>query len=80
MINKINLSNQHQKSFSFVVMDDNRDGDNILKKIISNINKDKDVSFVLNNGDLVPDIYKQEFSIYLGVYRINLTKQTAKIG
>ncbi len=61
-------------------MDDNRDGDNILKKIISNINKDKDVSFVLNNGDLVPDIYKQEFSIYLGVYRINLTKQTAKIG
>ena len=69
MLKKINLGNQHQKSFSFVVMGDNRDGDNVLRKIISNINKDEDVSFVLNNGDLVPDGYKKEFSNYLGIIK-----------
>ena len=69
MLKKINLGNQHQKSFSFVVMGDNRDGDNVLRKIISNINKDKDVSFVLNNGDLVPDGYKKEFFNYLAMIK-----------
>jgi len=69
MLNKINLSNHNQKSFSFVVMGDNRDGDNVLKKIIQDINKDKNISFALNNGDLVPDGYKKEFSNYLNIIR-----------
>ncbi len=65
MLQKINLGNQHQKNFSFAVMGDNRDWDNVLKKIISEINKDKNISFAINNGDLVPDGYKKEFSNYL---------------
>jgi len=69
MLQKINLDNQHQNNFSFVVMGDNRDGNNVLKKIIHNINRDKNISFVLNNGDLVPDGYKKEFSNYLDMIK-----------
>ena len=67
MLKNINLANDHQKHFSFAVMGDNRDGDYILKKIIRNINKDKDIKFAINNGDLVPDGYKKEFRSYLSI-------------
>jgi 3',5'-cyclic AMP phosphodiesterase CpdA len=58
-------SNETNKTFSFAVMGDNRDGDNVLAKIIKSINQDKDIKFALNNGDLVPDGYKDEFKKYL---------------
>jgi len=65
MLKDINLAGNQQKKFSFVVMGDNRDGDHVLKKIIQDIDGDKDVKFALNNGDLVPDGYKKEFKNYL---------------
>ncbi len=69
MLKAIKLSNHHQKSFSFAILGDNRDGNNVLKIIISKINKDNDISFAINNGDLVPDGYKKEFSNYLNIIK-----------
>ncbi len=57
----IKLLDHHQKIFSFAVLGDNRDGDNILKIIISKINKDNDISFAINNGDLVSNGQTKEF-------------------
>ncbi len=65
MLENINLTNHHQKSFCFAVMGDNRDGDRVLEKIIGSIDNDKDIKFTLNNGDLVPDGYQKEFKNYL---------------
>lgn len=69
MLKALKLLDHHQKNFSFAVLGDNRDGDNILKIIISKINKDKDISFAINNGDLVSDGYKQEFLNYLNIIK-----------
>lgn len=69
MLNLIKKSDYKQQSFSFAVMGDNRDGDNVLQKIIKKINQDKDISFALNNGDLVPDGYKKEFKNYLDIIK-----------
>ena len=65
MLQKINLSNKKQTHFSFATMGDDRDGDNVLKKIITNINNDSTIAFAINNGDLVQDGYKKEFAKYL---------------
>jgi len=64
MLEKINLSNGREDGFSFAVMGDNRDGDHVLTKIIKHINKDPDIEFAINNGDIVPDGYKKEFKRY----------------
>ncbi|MFK5881178.1 MAG: metallophosphoesterase [Sulfurospirillum sp.] len=69
MLKSLALSNHNQESFSFAVMGDNRDGDNVLKKIISLVNADQNISFSINNGDLVPDGYKKEFSNYLSLVK-----------
>jgi len=65
MLQKIEHSNKNQTKFSFAVMGDDRDGDNVLKKIISQINRDNNITFSINNGDLVQDGYKKEFEKYL---------------
>lgn len=65
MLKKIKSKDNNSSNFSFVVMGDNRDGDYVLNKIIKSINKNKDIKFALNNGDLVPDGYKKEFKNYL---------------
>jgi len=57
-------TNSKDKSFSFVAMGDNRDGNNVLEKIIAKVNQDKNISFAINNGDLVPDGYQKEFKTY----------------
>jgi len=57
-----------ENSFSFVVMGDNRDGDNVLEKIIAKNNK-SDVKFLINNGDLVPDGYEGQFDNYLKIIK-----------
>ena len=67
MINK--LKGENAVSFSFAVMGDNRDGDNVLEKIIQKINKDNSIKFVINNGDLTPDGYKKEFRAYLKIIK-----------
>jgi len=64
MLGQIKMSDKNSTSFSFAVMGDNRDGNHILKKIITSINQDKNIEFSLNNGDLVPDGYKKEFFRY----------------
>ena len=64
VLDKISQKDHHQDSFTFAVMGDNRDGNNVLEKIIFKINEDKNISFAMNNGDLVPDGYKKEFETY----------------
>ena len=59
-------------NFSFVVIGDNRDGNNILKKIISQVNATQ-TKFIINNGDLVPDGYNKEFQKYLSI--LNYSKK-----
>jgi len=36
-----------------------------LNKFIKDVNKDKNIQFAINNGDLVPDGYVKEFKYYL---------------
>jgi len=69
--NQTIIKNLHSKNdkFSFVVMGDNRDGDNVLKKIILKTNQDNSIKFLINNGDLVPDGYKSEYSNYLKIIK-----------
>jgi len=69
MLNKMKMQDKNITSFSFAIMGDNRDGDNILQKIIQKINKDSSISFAINNGDLTPDGYKKEFDSYLKIIK-----------
>ncbi len=64
-IEKITGKKPSSACFSFAVFGDNRDGDNVLDRIIRKINKDKSMEFAFNNGDLVPDGYKKEFKSYV---------------
>ncbi len=65
-LKQIELKNSGEaKKFSFVVMGDNRDGKQILTKIIHKINKDNAVKFVIDNGDLVSDGDRDEFEQYI---------------
>ena len=50
--------------FSFAVMGDNRDGDEILLRIIQKLNKSENL-FAINNGDLVPHGFSWEFEHYI---------------
>ena len=70
---------KNENSFSFVVMGDNRDGDNVLKKIIAKNNK-SDVKFLINNGDLVPDGYVGEFDNYLKIIKTSKKPIISVIG
>jgi len=65
MIQKISLLDSNQSSFSFAVMGDNREGNKIFEKILLSINKDKDIVFAVNNGDLVDDGDKKEIKEYI---------------
>ena len=68
ILNKIsNIENSD--NFEFVVMGDNKDGDHVLKKIISQINQNYNTKFALNNGDLVPDGYENEYLNYLKIIK-----------
>ena len=55
MLDRIKAERDSNGSFSFVVMGDNRDGDHVLKAIIDEMNEDGNISFAINNGDVVPD-------------------------
>lgn len=67
VLETIKQQEQNKTEFSFAVMGDNRDGNNVLEKIIYQINQDKNISFVINNGDLVPDGYEKEFDKYFKI-------------
>ena len=57
-------------AFSFAVFGDNRDGDKIFLNIIGGINKDKEIAFAVNTGDLVPSGKESQYKNY-----INMTKK-----
>ncbi len=80
MLQKINFSNKNQANFSFATMGDDRDGDNVLKKIISRINNDSTIAFAINNGDLVQDGYKKEFAKYLKIIQASNKPMLSIIG
>jgi len=65
MIEDIKLLESNSSSYSFTVMGDNRDRDDVLLQIIKSSNRDKDISFIINNGDLVSKGHKKEFKHYL---------------
>jgi Icc-related predicted phosphoesterase len=69
ILNQISEKNHNQNSFSFVVAGDNRDGDAILEKIIKQINQDRNISFMLNNGDLVACGYEKQFKNYISIIK-----------
>jgi len=63
------LSNSNLNHFSFVVMGDNRDGNNILNKIILKTNQDSSIKFLINNGDFLPNGYQKEYKSYLQIIK-----------
>ncbi|SHO80524.1 Metallophosphoesterase, calcineurin superfamily [hydrothermal vent metagenome] len=69
MLENISQTNSKKNSFSFAIMGDNRNGDRVLEKIISKINQDRNISFIINNGDLVTFGYKKEFNNYLHIIK-----------
>jgi hypothetical protein len=66
---QIEESNAVKNTFSFAVFGDNRGRDDILEKIILDINKDKDILFGLNNGDVVSVGFESEFKNYLALIK-----------
>jgi 3',5'-cyclic AMP phosphodiesterase CpdA len=50
--------------FSFAVFGDNREGDSAFKKIIQMVNKDRDIKFCVNTGDLTPHGWSSEYDKY----------------
>ncbi len=63
-LEKIAAGDHQQQNFSFVVMGDNRDGDEVFKKIIARVDRDAEVVFSLDNGDLVSDGYRYQFESF----------------
>jgi len=61
---KIKSTDHNQTHFSFVVMGDNRDGDRIFQKIIARTNREQNLSFLIDNGDLVPYGREAEYRNY----------------
>ncbi len=55
---------ENRLPFSFVVMGDNRDGDDVFERIIERLNR-SDALFVINDGDLVPHGFSWEFKEYI---------------
>jgi 3',5'-cyclic AMP phosphodiesterase CpdA len=68
MLKKIKEKESNNKKFSFVVIGDNRDGDDIFKKIIKKINQTK-IDFIINNGDLVSHGFEYEYKKYLEIIK-----------
>ena len=58
----------HTLPFSFVVMGDNRDGDEVLKRIIKKLDR-SDIRFAVNNGDLTSDGHFWQFEEYLEIVK-----------
>lgn len=79
-LERISQQDRQQKAFSFVVMGDNRDGDQVLKKIIEEINRDPSIAFSLDNGDLVSDGYQYQFEKYLELISDSRVPLVAIIG
>jgi len=61
----IHVLDHHQKQFSFVVMGDNRGGYNVLEKILADIDKDPNVLFGIDGGDLTSMGYAKQYRHYL---------------
>ena len=80
MIEDIKLKEYDTSSYSFTVMGDNRDRDDVLLKIIKSSNKDKDISFMINNGDLVSKGLKKEFKHYLKLIKTSNKPLVSIIG
>lgn len=48
-------------SFTFVVLGDNRSGDKVFRKLLAQIEKERDVAFVLHAGDMVNGGFDRQF-------------------
>lgn len=65
--------------FSFVVMGDNRDGDEILKRILERLDK-SEIIFAINNGDLVSHGFSWEFEEYREILKHSSKPIVSAIG
>ncbi|NPA66012.1 MAG: hypothetical protein GXO11_03930 [Epsilonproteobacteria bacterium] len=68
-----------KEHYCFAVMGDNRDGDDIFKRILSKLNKE-DLVFVINNGDLVSYGFSYEFKSYVKRIKKTQTPVVSVIG
>ncbi len=74
------LGERNQSSvFSFAVMGDNRDGEEVFKKIIEKIDKSA-MAFALNNGDITSNGAKEEFVRYIDLLKNAKTPIISIIG
>jgi len=69
MIKKIQSIKDINQTFSFAVYGDNRGRDDILLSIIKSVDKDRDILFSINNGDLVTFGFEYEFNHYLSLIK-----------
>ncbi len=69
ILTQIHQSDHNQTRFSFAVLGDNRDGDDIFRRMVAQIDRDRNLSFVINNGDLVSLGKANEYTMYMTMIR-----------
>lgn len=69
---KINIADP--KSFSFAVFGDNKNSHVIFERLLKEIDRDPEISFVIDIGDLVYDGEKEKYRYFLGQIRNYLHK------
>lgn len=67
MVQILSNKEDNASTFTFAVFGDNRGGNDILAIIIQDINRDIDIRFALNNGDLTEMGFTYELSRYLQI-------------
>ncbi len=70
---------QERMPFSFVVMGDNREGNDVLRRIIEQLNQ-SDILFAINNGDLTDNGGKAEFKAYIELLKHSKKPILSNIG
>ena len=65
--------------FSFVVMGDNREGNDVLRRIIEQLNQ-SDILFAINNGDLTDNGGEAEFKAYIELLKHSKKPILSNIG
>ena len=70
--NQINISNidiNDNDNFCFAMMGDNRDGNDVFVKLYEKIDRDPDIIFAINNGDVVSDGKAKEYEDLIEIIR-----------
>jgi 3',5'-cyclic AMP phosphodiesterase CpdA len=74
------IKNITQKRFSFAFLGDNRGGLELFKTILKKINRDENISFIINGGDLVSNGYEKQYKDYLSSIEVSKKPIISVIG